>query len=283
MKTFSKKSVIMLLILIALTALSSACSTNQETTEEGGLSGTITLVGSTSVTPVAQELADAFTEKETGVKVEVQGVGSSAGIKASVDGSADIGMSSRNLKDEEKELGIEEHIIAYDGIAIVVHPSNEVSDLTAKQISKIYKGDITNWSEVGGKDAVIEVISREEGSGTRGAFEELMGLESDEGTLVKQDATISDGNGAVYASVAQKETSIGYLSLSYLDEQVKTLKADGVEPTVENIKAGTYKVSRPFLMLTKGEVSDATQAYLDFVFSPEGQEIVVEEGVISVN
>lgn len=283
MKNFSKKPVIMLLILIALTALSAACSTNQETTEEGGLSGTITLIGSTSVTPTAQALADAFTEKETGIKVEVQGVGSSAGIKASDDGSADIGMSSRNLKDEEKELGIEEYIIAYDGIAIVVHPSNEVSDLTAEQISKIYKGDITNWSEVGGKDAVIEVISREEGSGTRGAFEELMGLESDEGTLVKQDATISDGNGAVYASVAQKETSIGYLSLSYLDEKVKTLKADGVEPTVENIKAGTYKVSRPFLMLTKGEVSDVAQAYLDFVFSPEGQEIVVEEGVISVN
>lgn len=296
MKKFSEKGILMLVLLLAVSLVFVACSSEgstdegseqvaEENTEEtaGGLEGTVTLVGSTSVTPTAQAIADAFMEENADVKVEVQGIGSSAGVKATDDGSADIGMASRELKDEENELGIETHTIAYDGIAVVVHPNNSVSDLTPDQIGKIYKGEITNWSEVGGADEEIEVVSREEGSGTRSAFEELMGLEGDEGSLVKQDATFSDGNGAIHSNVAQKENAIGYISLSYLDDQVKALTVDGVECTVENIKSGEYAVSRPFLMLTKGEISEAAQTYLDYALGEEGQTIVEKEGAISVN
>ncbi|RBP39208.1 phosphate ABC transporter substrate-binding protein [Garciella nitratireducens] len=292
MKRFNKKGILMLIVLLTLSLVFVGCSSegepakeseSTEETAEGGLEGTVTLVGSTSVTPVAEAIGNAFMEENPNVKIEVQGVGSSAGIKATDDGSADIGMSSRELKDEEKELDIDEHVIAYDGIAVIVNPSNGISDLTPEQIGQIYRGEITNWSEVGGADEEIEVISREEGSGTRSAFEELMGLESDQGSLVKQDATFADGNGAIVSNVAQKENAIGYISLSYLDDTVKALTVDGVEPTVENIKSGDYAVSRPFLMLTKGEVSDAAQAYLDYVLSEEGQKIVEENGAISVN
>lgn len=295
MKKFNKKGIFMLILLLTLSLIFVGCSSEEtkvesnegsqstEKTAEGGLEGSVTLVGSTSVTPIAEVIGNAFMEENPNAKIEVQGVGSSAGIKATDDGSADIGMSSRELKDEEKDLGIGEHIIAYDGIAVVVHPNNEVSDLTPEEIGQIYRGEITNWNKVGGADEEIEVISREEGSGTRSAFEELMALESDQGSLVKQDATFADGNGAIVSNVAQKENAIGYISLSYLDDTVKALTVNGMDPTVENIKSGDYAVSRPFLMLTKGEVSDAAQAYLDYVLSEEGQKIVEENGAISVN
>ncbi len=295
MKKFNKKGIFMLILLLTLSLIFVGCSSEEtkvesnegsqstEKTAEGGLEGSVTLVGSTSVTPIAEAIGNAFMEENPNAKIEVQGVGSSAGIKATDDGSADIGMSSRELKDEEKDLGIGEHIIAYDGIAVVVHPNNEVSDLTPEEIGQIYRGEITNWNKVGGADEEIEVISREEGSGTRSAFEELMALESDQGSLVKQDATFADGNGAIVSNVAQKENAIGYISLSYLDDTVKALTVNGMDPTVENIKSGDYAVSRPFLMLTKGEVSDAAQAYLDYVLSEEGQKIVEENGAISVN
>lgn len=257
------------------------CSTQGDnSSSEKGLQGTVVVVGSTSVTPVAQDLADAFGKKELGVKIEIQGVGSSAGIKAVNEGAANIGMSSRNLKEEEKDFGLQEHTIAYDGIAIAVHPSNDIKDLTPEDIEKIYKGEITNWKEVGGQDAEIVVVSREEGSGTRGAFEELMGLEGDEGSLVKEDVLIADGNGAVKASIATKENAIGYLSLTYLeDDSVKAVTIDGVDPTVENVIQGKYKISRPFLMLSKGELSKEAQAYLDFIMSEEGQEVVAQSAI----
>jgi phosphate transport system substrate-binding protein len=266
----------------AAPAETAAVEQKVEEAENNALEGHVNVVGSTSVTPVAQQLAEAFMEKEPGVKVDVQGVGSSAGVKATNDGSADVGMASRNLKTEEKEWNIDEHVIAYDGIAVVVHPSNPVSDLTSEQVTKIFRGEITNWKEVGGDDKEILVISREAGSGTRGAFEELMELEDKnaEGkkvSAVKEDALIAEGNGAVKANTSKKEYAIGYLSLSYLDDSVKGVMIDDVEPTVENIIAGKYNVSRPFLMLTKGEVSEAAQAYLNFVFSEEGDSIISEK------
>ena len=222
-----------------------------EEADSNALEGHVNVVGSTSVTPVAQELAEAFMEKEPGVKIDVQGVGSSAGVKATNDGSADIGMASRELKTQEKEWSIDEHVIAYDGISVVVHPNNPVGELTSEQVTKIFRGQIKNWKEVGGNDKEILVISREAGSGTRGAFEELMDLEDKnaEGktvSVVKEDALIAEGNGAVKANTSKKEYAIGYLSLSYLDESVKGIKVDGFEPTVENIKAGQYNISRPF-------------------------------------
>jgi len=258
-----------------------------KTGEKAGLKGSVSVVGSTSVTPIAQTLADAFMTKNPDVTIDVQGVGSSAGVKAAYDGTGDIGMSSRNLKTEEKEWGLTENIIAYDGIAVVIHPNNPVSDLNAETITKIFKGEITNWKEVGGNDKEILVVTREAGSGTRGAFEEILEVqeknaEGKKVSAVKEDALVADGNGAVKANVSKKENSIGYISLSYVDESVKGLMVEGVEPTVENILGGSYKVSRPFLMLTKGEVSDVAKAYLDFILSDEGQKIV-EEKLIPVN
>lgn len=250
--------------------------------EDSGLTGVISVVGSTSVTPVAQELADAFTAKETGVQIDVQGVGSTAGVKATDDGSANVGMASRELKEGEKAWGLTEHVIAYDGIAVVVNPANSLTDLTKEQVTQIFKGEITNWKELGGSDKEIIVVSREAGSGTRGAFEEITKLleknaEGKEISIVTKEALIADGNGAVKANVASKEFAIGYISLSYLDESVKGINIDGAEPTVDSILAGEYKISRPFLMLTKGDVAAETQAYLDFIFSAEGQAIVSEK------
>lgn len=258
-----------------------------EAKEEASLKGNIQVVGSTSVTPVAQKLAEAFSSKETGVKIDVQGVGSTAGVKATNDGTAGIGMASRNLKTTEKEWGIDEYVIAYDGITVVVHPSNGASDLTAAQITDIFKGEITNWKDVGGIDKEILVVSREAGSGTRGAFEDIMKLKEKNAdgkkvSVVKKDALIAKGNGAVKANIASKEYSIGYISLSYLDESVKGLYVDGVEPTIPNIKAEKYPVYRPFLMLTKGEVKPEVKAFLDFILSDDGQEIVGEK-LITVN
>ncbi|HHX03042.1 MAG TPA: phosphate ABC transporter substrate-binding protein [Tissierellia bacterium] len=251
----------------------------EEEPQETALTGKIVVVGSTSVSPTIEMLAADFMERvEPGVTIEVQSVGSSAGVKAAGDGTADIGMASRGIKEEEKALGLDEYVLGFDGIAVVAHPSNEVEDLTSEQIQKIFAGEITNWSEVGGKDADIIVVSREEGSGTRGAFEELMDL--DEDVLVTDEAVIAEGNGAVKAQVASKEDSIGYLSLSYLDETVKELKVDGVEVSPENIKAGSYKVSRPFLLLTKGEKSEAVAAFYEYFSTDEAKNIIEDQHLI---
>lgn len=246
------------------------------------LEGHVNVVGSTSVTPVAQKIAEAFMAKEPGVKVDVQGVGSSAGVKAAHDGSADIGMASRNLKEGEKEWKLGEHILGFDGIAIITNPENPVSELTAEQATAIFKGEIMNWKEVGGIDKEILVVSRESGSGTRGAFEDLLKLieknaDGKKVSVVKKDALIAEGNGSVKANVAKKEYAIGYISLSYLDETVQPVVIDGAEPTTDNIVAGTYNVSRPFLLLTQGDLTPAAKAYMDFAFGPEGQAIVAEK------
>jgi len=269
------------MVIVALLAVVSfagcAGSTDNQTNEEY-----LSIVGSTSVTPVATKLADAYMAKNEGIKIDVQGIGSSAGVKAAYDNSADIGMSSRNLKEAEKEWGLVETIIAYDGIAVSVHPSNTATKLTTEQVKDIFEGIITNWSEIGGKDEEIIVVSREAGSGTRGAFEDLIGLEAKDengnsySTLV-EDALIADGNGAVKANIASKENAIGYLSFAYLDESVKTLNINDVKPLVENIENGTYEISRPFLMLTNDESGKLGKDFLDFVLSDEGQNIVSEK------
>ena len=255
-----------------------AQETEQSGTEEG-VTGTVSVVGSTTVQPVAQSIADEFASVEPGISVEVQGVGSSAGIKAAIDGTADIGASSRELKEEEKATGITEHVLAYDGIAVVVNTANPVKDLDSETVKKIFEGEITNWKEVGGNDEDIVVISRESGSGTRDAFEEMMELtEEVDGKAMptlREDALICEGNGAVKASVASKTNSIAYLSLGYVDDTMNTVSIDGVAPTVETVKSGEYKMSRPLLLVTNGEVSEATQKYLDYCLD-EGQTIVSE-------
>jgi len=249
--------------------------TGVEGEQQSALSGTINIAGSTSVQPLSEDLADAFMKKNPGVKINVAGGGSSAGIKAAQDGAADIGASSRELKPEEK-TGLTETVIAKDGIAIIVNPKNGVSELTLDQIKKIFAGEITNWKEVGGKDAPINVFTREEGSGTRGAFEEIvMGKDK----KITGKAGVQNATGAVRTAVERDENAIGYISLGSLNEKVKAVTVDGVKPSEETVLNGTYKISRPFIYLTKGAPTGVVKAYIDFVLGPEGQKIVGEKYV----
>lgn len=249
-----------------------------ETTAD--LSGSISMVGSTSMEKLANALSEAFMEEYPDVTVTAEFVGSGAGIEAVTNGTADIGNSSRSLKDEEKAAGVVENVVAIDGIAVCVDPANEVADLTKEQLTNIYNGTVTNWKEVGGADEPIIVIGREAGSGTRGAFEELVDLKD-----ACKYANELDSTGAVIAKVASTPGAIGYASLDALDDSVKALSLEGVEATAENIKAGNYFLSRPFVMATKGEISeqnDLVQAWFDYVMGDEGQQIASEVGLITV-
>lgn len=249
-----------------------------ETTAD--LSGNLSMVGSTSMEKLANALSEAFMEEYPDVTVTAEFVGSGAGIEAVTNGTADIGNSSRSLKDEEKAAGVVENVVAIDGIAVCVDPANEVADLTKEQLTNIYNGTITNWKEVGGADEPIIVIGREAGSGTRGAFEELVDLKD-----ACKYANELDSTGAVIAKVASTPGAIGYASLDALDDSVKALSLEGVEATAENIKAGNYFLSRPFVMATKGEISeqnDLVQAWFDFVLGDEGQQVASEVGLITV-
>ena len=244
------------------------------------LSGSISMVGSTSMEKLANALSEAFMEEYPEVTVTAEFVGSGAGIEAVTNGTADIGNSSRSLKDEEKAAGVVENVVAIDGIAVCVDPANEVADLTKEQLTNIYNGTVTNWKEIGGADEPIIVIGREAGSGTRGAFEELVDLKD-----ACKYANELDSTGAVIAKVASTPGAIGYASLDALDDSVKALSLEGVEATAENIKAGNYFLSRPFVMATKGEVSeqnDLVQAWFDFVLGDEGQQVASEVGLITV-
>ena len=252
----------------------------EKTEAAADLSGTISMVGSTSMEKFANALSETFMEKYPKVTVTAEFVGSGAGVEAAANGTADIGNASRNLKDEEKAKGIAENIVAIDGIAVVVDPSNTVEDLTKDQLAGIYDGTVTNWKDVGGNDAPIVVVGRESGSGTRTAFEELLELEDK-----CKYANELDSTGAVMAKVASTPGAVGYVSLDVLDDTVKAVKLEGAEPTEENIKAGTYFLSRPFVMATKGEISeqnDLVKALFDFIYSEEGAELVKSVGLISV-
>lgn len=260
-----------------------ADTTTAETTADetaADLSGSISMVGSTSMEKFANALSEAFMEKYPDVTVSAQFVGSGAGVEAVLNGTADIGNSSRNLKDEEKEKGAVENIVAIDGIAVVVDPANGVADLTREQLADVYTGKINNWKDLGGSDAPIVVVGRESGSGTRGAFEELLGLED----ACKYSNEL-DSTGAVMAKVASPPGSIGYVSLDVLDDTVKALNLEGAEPTEENIKAGSYFLSRPFVMATKGDLSqqsELVQALFAYLRSDEGAELVKSVGLITI-
>lgn len=250
------------------------------TTTGADLSGTITLSGSTSMEKLANALCESFMEKYPNITATAEFTGSGAGIEAVIAGTVDIGDSSRNLKDEEKANGAVENIVAIDGIAVVVDPANQVSGLTKDQLISIYKGEVTNWSEVGGADAPIVVIGREAGSGTRGAFEEILKIEDTCAYANELDST-----GAVMAKVATTPGAIGYVSLDVVDDSVIALPLDGVEATAENIKAGNYFLSRPFVMATKGEISEQSelvQAWFNYVLGEEGQAVAAQVGLITV-
>ncbi len=242
------------------------------TKDQSSLSGSIQVVGSTSVQPLAEELAQEFMAQNQGIEIAVQGGGSGAGIKAAGDGTGDIGMSSRELKTEEQ--GLHETVIARDGIAIVVNEENSVDNLSFEQLQKIYTGEYTNWKQVGGPDLKIVVVNREAGSGTRGAFEEIVlgKLQNTNQSLVQAST------GAVQQTVSVTKEAIGYISLGSLDPAaVKAVTIDGIECSAANILAGEYKVQRPFLMLTNEEPTGAVKAFLDWITSSKGQEIVAED------
>ncbi len=240
-------------------------------------SGEITLSGSTSVEKVGVALGGEYMALNSGVSFTYESIGSSAGVKNANDGTTMIGTASRNIKDSEKEYGLTEKILAFDGIAVIVHPTNEVTDLTVEQVQKIYLGEIINWSEVGGADADIAVVSREDGSGTRGAFEEIVDFEE----ALTEAAIIKDGNGNVQATVAGNELSIGYVSFTYVDDKVKGLLIEGADPTVDAVLEGSYKISRPFnIIYHKANLSDAAKAWLEWVTTDEAKEIISEKGAI---
>ncbi len=244
------------------------------------VSGKVTMSGSTSMEKLVKALQETFAEVQPDVTVTAEFVGSSAGVEQMLSGTVDIGNSSRNLKDAEKESGAVENIVAIDGIAMVVDTANTIADLTKDELVAIYTGTVTNWSEVGGADAPIVVIGREAGSGTRGAFEEILKIEEQ-----CKYASELDSTGAVMAKVSATPGAIGYVSLDALNDTVKAVSLEGVEATAENILAGNYFLSRPFVMATKGAVeeqSEAVQAFFEYVYSEEGQAVVQQVGLIPV-
>jgi phosphate transport system substrate-binding protein len=239
-------------------------------------SSTVTEAGSTTVQPLAEKMAAAFETKNPGVTITIQGGGSSVGVKSAADGTVDIGAASRELKPDEPKLV--KHLLARDGIAVVVHPGNPVTGLTKDQIIKIFAGEITDWSEVGGNSGTITVISREEGSGTRAAFEEMVLGEA----LITDRAILQPSNGALRTAVSTTPLAIGFLSLGYVDSTVKALDVNGVAPTQENCESGMYPIVRPLCFLTKEQPTGLVKAFIDFCTSSEGQEIVQEEGYLSI-
>lgn len=242
------------------------------------LSGTITMAGSTSVQPLSEELAAGFMQIHKDARLEVAGGGSGGGIRSAQEGTADIGASSRTIKSDE--TGVVAHTIAIDGIAVVVHPNNPTNNISFEDIAKIFLGEITNWSEVGGEDVDIVVVTREEGSGTRGAFDEIV---LDKKELVST-AIVQNSTGSVREAVSNDVNAIGYVSIGGLNNSVKAIEVNNMQPTVANIQSGAYPIARPFIYLTTEgkELSELIQAYLEFVLSQEGQAIVAENGYVPV-
>ena len=235
--------------------------------------------GSTSMSKVIGSLAEAF-EAKSGIEVSYNGSGSGSGIKAVQSGTCDIGLSSRALKDEEKEAGLTGTVLAYDGIAVIVNPENPVNDLDLETIAKIYTGEITNWSEIGGNDAEIVLIGREAGSGTRSGFEEIVGVE--DACQYRQELT---STGDVITAVAGNPGAIGYASVASVKDTVKALRVGGVAPTEETVKDGSYTIQRPFVLVTvEGKtLSDAAQKFFDYITSGEANDIIISAGVVPAN
>lgn len=249
-----------------------------ETEDAANLSGTISLAGSTSMEKLCEAMSESFMEKYPGITVTVEYTGSGAGLESLASGSVDIGNSSRHLKDEELSGGAVENVVAIDGIAVIEDKENTVTDISAEDLAKIYTGEISNWSELGGKDEAIVVIGREAGSGTRDAFEEL--LEVADNCAYAQEL---DSTGAVLAKVASTPGAIGYVSLDVVDDSVIAISIDGTEPTEEKILAGNYLLSRPFVMATNGEISaqnDLVKTWFDYIKSENGKAVISQVGLI---
>ena len=245
----------------------------------GGNKESVATDGSTSMNKVIGALGEAF-EADTGITVTYNATGSGAGIQAVLEGRCDIGLSSRNLKDEEKAKGLEGTVLAYDGIAIIVNPNNPASDLSVETIAKIYTGEIKNWKEVGGNDAEIVLIGREAGSGTRDGFESI--TDTKDKCKYRQELT---STGDVITTVASNPGAIGYASLASVKDTVKALTVGGVAPSEETIKDGSYVVQRPFVLVTKkdAKLSESAQKFFDYITSEAANEIIIAAGVVPAN
>ena len=259
------------LVILLLTAVFGAGCISTEDTE------TISIAGSTTVLPVAQAAAEEYMNQHSNADIQVSGGGSGVGATSVIGGTADIGMLSRDLKASEKEGNtLKEFVVGKDGIALVVHPSNTVSDLSLEQVKAIYQGEITNWKEVGGADSEIVLIGRDSSSGTREFFTEFV--------LNKEDAAKEmqelNSNGAVAQAVSITPGAIGYVSLEYVDDSLKAFSIGGVAPTVDNVISGIYEINRPLLMVTNGEPEGLAADYLAFILSEEGQQILKDSGFI---
>ncbi|MEG1992931.1 MAG: phosphate ABC transporter substrate-binding protein [Acetivibrio sp.] len=254
-------------------------NTEKVNTEE--ITGTITMAGSTSMEKFATALSEAFMGLNNKITINSEYIGSSAGVEALIAGSADIGNSSRALKDTEIAAGVVENKVAIDGIAVIVNKNNTITNLTKEDLAKIYKGEVRNWSELGGSDMPVVVVGREAGSGTRGAFEELLAVEEQCAYANELDST-----GAVMAKVASTKGAIGYVSLDVLDDSVTAVNLEGVAPTAEEIKAGNYFLSRHFVMATMGEISDQTpqiQELFHYLKTEEGKALIESVGLINID
>ena len=249
----------------------------EEAEADTSIWGTVATDGSTSMEKVIGYLSEAFQETYTGISVTYNPTGSGAGITAAIEGTCDIGLASRNLKDEEIEEGVEQTVLCYDGISVIVNLENGVSELTLEQIAAIFSGEITNWSEVGGDDAEIVVIGREAGSGTRDGFESI--TETEDICVYSQELT---STGAVISAVASTPGAIGYASMASVDETVSTITVDGVLPSEETVLDGTYAIQRPFVLVTRTgeELSEAAQAFFDYCFTAEAAEYILEAGCV---
>ena len=288
-----KKNIALVLAVLMTLTLLTACGSSAapaatqapaaEATEAPeqapALSGSVATDGSTSMEKVIGALGEAY-EQKTGITVTYNPTGSGSGIKAVGEGRCDIGLSSRALKDEEKASGLTQTILAYDGIAIIVNPANPVNELSLEQIAKVYTGEITNWSELGGDDAEIVLIGREAGSGTRDGFESITG--TTDACQYRQELT---STGDVITTVAQNPNAIGYASLASVKDTVKALAVEGVTPSEETVKDGSYLVQRPFVLVTKEgvELSAAAQDFFNYITSAEANEIIAGAGVVSAN
>ena len=275
-----KVSVLIPSVLVLAAMIFTGCapsSAPDAVPQAGELSGTINEAGSTSVQPLAELLATAFTAKYPKVTVNISGGGSSAGVKAIAAGTVDLGAASRDIKISEPD--VIPVCIARDGVAIVVHESNPLTGLTIEQVAKIYAGEITNWRDVGGTDALITVVSREEGSGTREVFEEYV-----TGAFkkkIKTGALFFDSNGAIRSKVASDKNAVGYISFGYI-AGLKALKVNNIDATVDNAQNGKYPIVRRLYLLTKSMPSGIVKEFIDFCRGPEGQKIALDEGYIPI-
>ena len=264
-----KKIIIMMMVAVLAISMLAGCGSNKTT-------GSVATDGSTSMEKVIGALGEAF-QNDTGISFTYNPTGSGSGIKAVQEGRCDIGLASRNLKDAEAESGLTETVLAYDGIAVIVNLENTVSDLDVQTIAKIYTGEITNWSEVGGNDAEIVLIGREAGSGTRDGFESITGTE--DACQYRQELT---STGDVITAVSQNPGAIGYASVASVKDTVKALTVGGVTPSNETILDGTYVIQRPFVLVTKAdaELSAAAKAFFDYALSKEAHELIITAGVV---